>query len=285
MKSVSLPILLAIAMIAASPVAAAQEKDDESIEAPEPDYRGGTLRLGAFNISGVKARLYFGPNDIPLRAVIDVQEDLGMRDSLTAFRGNFMYRFSKHHAVSLGYYKLDLDGIRRLSRPIELGDTEFDIGVDVRSHYKEEITKLAYNWIFHDEGRVMLSLTPGLHFSDASLAVEVVGTGIGGTLPIGTREDRSVLAPLPMIGGRLLYRLTDKWNIVASSDTFFLDHGSQEGQLNDFHVFAEYQASEHWSFGGGLNRFSLDLQIVDDDIIWDWSSVYTGAYLFVGVNF
>ena len=99
------------------------------------------------------------------------------------------------------------------------------------------------------------------------------------------REDASITAPLPMLGGRIVYRLADKWSIVALSDIFFLDHGSQEGQLNDFHVRAEYKAGEHLSFGGGLNRFSLDLQLVDDDIIWDWSSVYTGAYLYVGWDF
>ena len=72
-----------------------------------------------------------------------------------------------------------------------------------------------------------------------------------------------------MLGGRLVYRLTDKWSVVTATDIFFFDRGSQEGQLNDTHVFVEYLTSEHFSFGGGLNRFSLDLQLVDDDVIWN----------------
>jgi hypothetical protein len=261
--------------------------DGENPESGEPErnYRGASLRLGAFAIEDIDTRVYFGPTDIPLRAVIDIRKDLGMKDSLVAFRGDFQYRFSKHHAINVGYYNLDLDGTVRLSRTIELGDTEFDIGIDVLSQYKEQITKLAYNWIFHDEGRVMLSLTPGLHVSKASLSIQALGTGIGGNLGFDERENASVTAPLPMLGGRIVYRLTDKWSIVGVSDIFFLDRGSQEGQLNDTHLFVEYQANEHFSFGGGLNRFSLDLQLVDDDIIWDWSSVYTGAYLYMGFHF
>ena len=27
------------------------------------------------------------------------------------------------------------------------------------------------------------------------------------------------------------------------------------------------------------------MQLVDDDMIWNWSSVYTGAYLYMGVHF
>ena len=271
-------VLVSIGLISASMTA-------RSDEAHGNEYRKGTLRLGAFAIENIDTRLYFGPTDIPLRGVIDIRQDLGMKDSLLAFRGNFHYRFSKHHALSIGYYNLDLDGIVRLSRTVELGDTEFDIGIDVRSQYEEEITKLAYNWIFHDEGRVLLSLTPGIHFSRASLSLEALGTGVAGELGVEEREDASITAPLPMLGGRVVYRLSDRWQIVGVSDIFFLDRGSQEGQLTDTHVFIEYELGEHWMVGGGLNRFSLDLQLVDDDIIWDWSSVYTGAYVYLGIQF
>ncbi len=115
--------------------------------------------------------------------------------------------------------------------------------------------------------------------------MQALGTGIDSSIGFDEREDRSVTAPLPMLGGRLVYRLTDKWSVVAASGIFFLERGSQEGQLNDTHVLVECQASEHFSFGGGLNRFSLDLQLVDDDVIWNWSSVYTGAYLYMGAHF
>jgi hypothetical protein len=88
-----------------------------------------------------------------------------------------------------------------------------------------------------------------------------------------------------MIGGRLVYRLSPKWRLIGASDLFFLDRGSQEGQLTDTHLLVEYQANDKFFVGGGLNRFALDLQIVDDDIIWDWSSVYTGVHLYVGYSF
>jgi hypothetical protein len=45
------------------------------------------------------------------------------------------------------------------------------------------------------------------------------------------------------------------------------------------------KASNHFSFGGGINRFSLDLQLVDNGRQWDWSSVHAGAHLYVGFTF
>jgi hypothetical protein len=258
------------------------EDDDESVApADNNEYRGGTLRMGAFAVGNIKTRAYFGPVDIPLRGAIDISEDLGLKDSLVAFRSSFTYRFSKRHAMSIGYYRLNLDGIVQLQRTIELGDSEFDIGIDVNSSYDEQITKFAYNFIFHDEGRVMLSVTAGVHFSKAQLSMQALDASPGGTA-LDVSESRSITAPLPMIGARLVYRLSSKWKILATSDIFFFNRDSQEGQLTDTNILIEYKASDHFSFGGGINRFSLDLQLLDHDRQWDWSSLHTGVHLYVG---
>jgi hypothetical protein len=264
--------------------APAQDDAETVTTSSNKKYSGGTLRIGAFAIDNINTRVYFGPTDLPLRASIDISEDLGLRDSLVAFRSSFVYRFSKRHAMNIGFYKLSLDGIVQLGRTIELGDSEFDIGIDVLTQYDEQIAKVAYHYIFHDEGRVTLSVTPGIHFTKSRLSMQALGT-VPGSPGVDESEDRSIAVPLPMLGGRLVYRLSPKWQIIAVADVFFLDHGSQEGQLNDTHVLVEYKANDHFVFGGGLNRFSLDLQLVEKDIQWDWSSVYTGAYLYVGYTF
>ena len=267
------------------PWSAALAQEEQSATLPShKEYRGGTLRIGAFAIEDIKARVNFGPTNIPLSGAIDIREDLGLKDSVVAFRSSFLYRFSKRHAMSIGYYRLGLDGVVQLERTIELGDSEFDIGIDVLSRYDEQITKFAYNYIFHDEGRVTLSVSSGIHFSEARMSIQVLGT-LPGSPGLDQSEDGSITAPLPMIGGRLVYRLSPKWQIIAVSDIFFLDRGSQEGQVTDTHILVEYKANEHFAFGGGLNRFSLDLQLVDNDIRWDLSSVYTGAHLYVGYIF
>jgi hypothetical protein len=56
----------------------------------------------------------------------------------------------------------------------------------------------------------------------------------------------------------------------------------------DFHKrgsFIVATSIELFTLGGGPNRFSPDLQLVNDDVIWNWSSVYTGAYLYMGAHF
>jgi hypothetical protein len=256
---------------------------------PNQDYRGGSIRLGAFAIGNIRARLYFGPADLPVAVSVDIEKDLGFDDRLVAFRANFDYRFSKKHAFSLGYYRLRFDGIRRLARDIEIGDSEFQLGLNVNSHYDETIFKLAYDFIFHDEGRVALSISPGIHFSRADFAITATVdlNGGGGVVlpPGGVTEVASVTAPLPMIGGRILYRMTPQWSMILTSDIFFLTSGGQEGALTDSSILFEYQGDSAFGFGAGLNRFTLDLDIVDGGRRWDWESVYAGAYLYMKYQF
>ena len=122
-------------------------------------------------------------------------------------------------------------------------------------------------------------MTPGIHFSDVDFRI-----GTRNAL-IQTAERASTTAPLPMLGGRLVYRITPKLSMSVVSDIFFLTRDNQEGSLSDTHIVFEHQTFDRVGFGGGLNRFSLDLDLADDGALWDWESDYTGAYLFMTVRF
>lgn len=50
---------------------------------------GGVIRVGAFVIADIDSRIYYGPSDFPIAVSVDVEEDLGFKDSLVAFRGGF----------------------------------------------------------------------------------------------------------------------------------------------------------------------------------------------------
>lgn len=270
-----------------APAASAETPPDEMSMAfveddrTTSDYRGGSLRLGAFSIQNMKSRAYFGPKDLPIAGLIDLERNLGLKDSISAFRGNFTYRFSKHHGITLGHYRLDRSGTISLSETVTIGETDFDIGFDIRTRHQEQITKLAYNFIFHDEGKVLMTLSPGIHFSDFKFSIE----SIGPFSLLDLKEDESIAAPLPMLGTRLIYRLSPKWSVTAVVDVFFLDSGSQEGSMTDAHIFAEYKINDRFKIGGGFNRFALNMQLVDKGILWDLQSVYTGTHLFLGFDF
>jgi hypothetical protein len=276
--------LVLVALCSHGACAFAQSTDssaDKGKSADSSSYRGGTIRIGAFAIADIRSRIYYGPSDLPIALSIDIQEDLGFKDSLLAFRGGFSYRFSKRHAMTIGYYQFDLEGNRRLERTVEIGGSEFEIGLDVASRYEEKLLKIAYDFIFHDDDKVLLSISPGLHFASIDFSIAALSS-----LPSpGPSEDASVTAPLPMLGARIRYRLTPKWSMALASDVFFLSIGDQRGAVTDSSLLFEYQTNSAFGVGVGLNWFALDLDIDDGDKRWDVQSVYSGAYMYVVYKF
>ncbi len=251
----------------------------ESASPPDVDYRGGSVRLGAFAVSGLKSQLFFGPENSRVGLRTDLEEDLSLKDSFTVFRASLAYRFSRRHGLNVGFYEFGLDGVGGLSRTIELGDEQFDVGVDVASNYEEQIIKFAYNFIFHDDGKVILSLAPGIHFARIDFNIETRNP------LLQESESASTSAPLPMIGGRLLYRIKPKLRMVVSGDVFFINQSELQGSLTDAYIVFEHQTFERIGFGAGLNRFTLGVDLLNDGRRWDLESKYTGAYLFMTVNF
>jgi hypothetical protein len=249
---------------------------DEGNSADSSSYRGGSIRIGVFAIADISSRIYYGPSDLPIALPIDIQEDLGVSDSLLAFRGAFSYRFSKRHAMTVGYYQFELEGNRELVRTIEIGGSEFEIGLDVASRYEEKTLKIAYDFIFHDDDKVLLSISPGLHVSSLDFSI----AALRNLPPSGPSEDASVTAPLPMLGGRIKYRLTPKWSMILTSNVFLLSIDDQSGAITDSSFVFEYQTNSAFGFGVGLNRYTIDLDIDDGDKRWDVQSIYSGAYLY-----
>ena len=278
-RRLGLEPLVWVALCLHGACAIAQSTDSSADKGDSTDsssYRGGSIRFGVFAIADISSRIYYGPSDFPIALPIDIQEDLGFKNSLLAFRGAFSYRFSKRHAMTVGYYQFDLEGTRTLERTLEIGGSEYEIGFDVASRYEEKMLKIAYDFIFHDDDRVLLSISPGLHFSNIDFSIAALSS-----LPApGPSEDASVIAPLPMLGGRIRYRLTPKWSMALASDVFLLSVGDSSGAVTDSSFLFEYQTNSAFGVGVGLNRFTLDLDIVDGDKRWDLQSVYSGAYLY-----
>ena len=103
-----------------------------------------------------------------------MNQDLGLLDSTTIGRMMLSYRFSRQHRFDFDYYNIERDSTKVLDKTIEIGDTVFPIDVEVYSRVDTEIYKAAYTWMFHDDDKVSLGLSAGLHI--VGLGVELNST-------------------------------------------------------------------------------------------------------------
>jgi hypothetical protein len=270
---------VATAILATLACFGAAADDAEEPKKPRNPYRGGQIRVGAFFVTNIDTKFMITPAEVPIGVRIASQQDLGLDDSQTTPRLFLAYRFSKRHRLDFGWYRIARSGEKTLSREITFDDTTFRVDSNVESFVTTNLYKFAYTWLFHEDEKVTLGLSAGLHTTAFDLGIQATGD----IVPLSERE--SLTAPLPVLGGRLVYRISPKLGVVVAGDFFFLRYDAYEGSMADFYSIVEYRVSKHFGIGGGLNVFNLTVEVANDEINADLSHVYSGGVLYLSAYF
>ncbi len=104
-------------ILAASLVAIMAFGGVRAFAADEPKETGPFARgfgyLGAFFVTQSRTELGLFSNDLPLGTRLNLEEDLGLRDSFAVPRMTVGWRFGQRHILSGSYYDLSRDAVRR----------------------------------------------------------------------------------------------------------------------------------------------------------------------------
>jgi hypothetical protein len=269
--------LFLLIVICAAPSLLAEEESEEARR-----FRGGALRLGAFWVFGIDTTVAAKSQRFPLGAHIDLSRDLGISDSATVPRGLLSFRFNRRSQVDFDWYRIERSSVKRLERSISIGPVEFPIGFQVAAFTDVSIYKGVYSWLFHDDPKVTLGLSIGLNVVDFEAGIDAGPDRIGDD---SRSEQSAVTAPLPVIGGRLVYRINPKLEVLFTADVLMVSYGDYSGTFQDVHALAEYRLSKRFGLGGGLNVLGLDLEIDGDDRLGKVQQAMTGVVVYGAVYF
>ena len=93
------------------------------------------------------------------------------------------------------------------------------------------------------------------------------------------------MPPLPVIGLRGGYYLSNKCTLRGSAEFFRLEYEATKGSLTDLYAGIDYRLFDHAAIGLSLNSVRLDVKASDRDLVGalDWQ--YDGALLFLKFSF
>jgi hypothetical protein len=186
---------------------------------------------------------------------IDFENDLGLDSSLSVFRLDGSHRFGEKHRVGASIFDLSRNAVTDIDGEITWQDTVFPIAARIKTDLDFTIYKLAYTYEFLQRDNAYL------------------GASIG------------VTAPLPVIGLRGAYALTENWIAFAGAEIFFADFDEIEGFLYDVSVGIDYWFSDSVAIGLAWNGVEIDVdarsEALDADLVWR----YSGALLSVKFGF
>jgi hypothetical protein len=224
------------------------------------------IRLGAYIVDGSNTTVSVG-SDVALGAIIDYQKDLGGEDGDTIPRIDAYYRFNERHRIDFTSFSIDRKGQRTLAVELEIGDEIFSANETIESDIKYTLYRLGYGYSFYHSPKTELTLTAGLNITKYDLSF---------SLDDGSRaESAGVTVPLPVVGLRMGYAITPKWNVRYVSEAFFVEFDdSFRGAIINFELNTEYRLFKHFALGAGIARIGVDAEVDDDD----WRGKVTDSY-------
>jgi hypothetical protein len=260
----SLKLLLAFLALVVPAAAASQD-----------DHRF-SLSLGAF-VTDRASETRVDASDGTPGTPVDIEGDLGLDASETVIRLDGYFKFNDRHRIDFSVFDLSRDATRQIDAEITWDDFVFPINTTINSDLNFNIYKLAYTWSFLRREKGYLGFTAGLYVADvaAKLSAENIADGAGG----------GVTAPLPVIGLRGEYYLSNKWTLRGSAEFFGLEFEAMEGSLTDLYAGIDYKLFEHAAIGLALNSVKMDVNVSGSTLkgALDWQ--YDGVLLFFKFDF
>ncbi len=256
-------LLLALLVLVSIPAAAEESEPKADPLGRVPPRDRLVLRGGYQWIFGANTTVRFDGEQAGIGTTIEWQKTLGGESTSGSGRLEAYGRFLTNHAFEFQWFRAKLDAHRALDVDIQIDEQVFAAGADIVSQQRVDVYRFVYSWSFYRSDRVELELSPGLYIADTRLAFEGTvytdpGGGGGSTTSGLVKED--VTVPLPSIGLKSSYAITDWFSIRARADFFYLKVGDYEGSLSEFTFGPEFRVHEHVGIGLVYDRLNVSLQ-------------------------
>ncbi len=182
---------------------------------------------------------------------IELESDLGLDASLTVFRLGGDAWIGERHRLDAAVFDLSRSATRRIEETIEFGDEIFAIDTTVTSENDLSIYKFDYTYALFNRSRGYFGLTAGIYVASTKLSLSEP--------TLGRAESEGLTAPLPLIGIRGDYDLTDRVSVTFASQWFSIDTGDVSGSLRDVYIAGDYRIGDRWSLGLAYNNVIMNV--------------------------
>ena len=256
-------VLLAVLTTASMPVAA-----DPWSNALE--IRGGAVVMDIDSSFRVDSR------SLGKGTTIDAEDDLGLDDDDSVFRGELAWRFARRHKISAGYMDLSRDARTVTEEEYQVGDVVFPAGVPVATDFDLSLVDFSYSYSLVQTDRFEIAPLVGVYWLDFDVEVR--------SDALGLREGDSEELPLPTFGARAVYQLSPSWRLMGNAQYFSISYDDYDGEIIELGAGVEWTVWSRLSLGAGYSRIDLDVENKKSnggrgEYVYDGLWVYAGVAL------
>jgi hypothetical protein len=243
---------------------------------------GWDVSLGTFIVNQNTDVRLDGTTTGEIGTPIDWEKTFGDGDT-TRFRLDGYWRFAERHKIRAMWFNASREGSKTIDTEIDWQGETFPVNTKIKGESKFNIVELAYEYAFMRRDNFELTGTAGIHYTDLSLSLS--GNVNDGEITRNVKKEGSVGVPLPVFGGRALWRMGGDFWLDASAQWFALSIDEYDGSIWDAKLDVIWQPSKWVGVGLGYNHFKVDVDVNQDKFNGSLNWAYDGPRIFYTVHF
>jgi hypothetical protein len=209
---------------------------------------------------------------------VNFEKDLGLDGTTSVGRlGGYVW-FKPKHRFDFSVFDLSRTASSRINETIEFGDETFVIDTVVYTKFDLGIYKIDYTFAPISRDRAFFGITGGLYVASTDIELSEA--------TLGRRKGEGLTAPLPVIGFRGDYELTDRLTVGGAAQWFGIDTGDASGRLVDAYVGLDYRLGRRFGLGLAYNDVTMNIKAEDSGGFQgqlDWG--YSGWLVYFKTSF
>jgi len=210
---------------------------------------------------------------------LDLEDDLGLESSMSVARIAGYYWLTPRHRLDAGYFDMSRSATNQTQKTIDFGDQTFEVNTLVETRNDLKILKADYTFAALAREKGFLGITGGLYVAQTTMTLSAPR--------LGSSESEDLTAPLPVVGLRGDYQVTDRFTLRGAAQWFGLETNNVKGTLRDIYVGADYGLGDRMAIGLAYNLVAMGIAAQEEHGFegrLDWGYDDLLLYLKLGIG-
>jgi hypothetical protein len=223
---------------------------------------------------------------------IDFNKQFGTNADQTRWRADVLWRITQRQHLRFMYFSNDIKRTRTIDQDLAWGDYTFVAGGQVTAEQKFSVYELSYEFAFLRADNYEVVASGGIHYDDLTVTLSGNATLTVDT-PTGpvqqpttfTTKQSSVPVPLPVLGVRGDWAVSDHVYLDGSVQVFKLSYQGIDGNWSDLRAGAAWMFNHHFGIGIGYDRFATHVDLNKGSFNGRLNVGYSGVLIYARGGF
>ena len=212
---------------------------------------------------------------------LDFSRDLGLNDRTNTFLSEVFWRITPKHRIDFTWFGLYQKGQKLSNEELIINDNIIPSGTGLQSNFNHNRYQLTYTYNLFQGSNYETGPSLGIYTLSINSSISSV---VANTVK-QTYSSTNLTIPLPTIGWRGSYGVTDSITLHSRFNFMIVSIDSWKGDLYDFQLSAEYNFWKYMGVGLAYNLSFLEVNHTSETGAFQYNYDFQGVQTYLKFAF